>query len=99
MTLNPPTVRRRDELGRRPQGRRVVNINALKSIDGGGQIGQTRFVDRPHLSFRRAVATALGTLEDAPKILINRVRRDKDHLSREPASLRELCLLDRRLRP
>ena len=43
--------------------------------------------------------TALGTLEDARKILIDRVRRDEDHLSRETAGPRSVRLLDGRPRP
>jgi hypothetical protein len=44
------------------------------------------------------MATALGTLEYARKILIDRVRSDEDHLRRETAGPRELCLFDRRFR-
>jgi hypothetical protein len=41
----------------------------------------------------------LGTLEDARDVLIDRIRRDEDHLSCETSNTRQLRLLDRRLRP
>jgi hypothetical protein len=57
-----------------------VDINALESVDGGDEIRQARCVNRAHLSFRRAMATALGTLQEAREIVMDRVRRDEDHL-------------------
>ena len=42
---------------------------------------------------------ALSALQDTSDILINRVGRDEDHFSRKGPSARQLCLVNRRLRP
>ncbi|HET7544072.1 MAG TPA: hypothetical protein VFK05_29575 [Polyangiaceae bacterium] len=56
-------------------------------------------MDRPDLSFRRAVSAALSTLDNARDILINRVHRHEDHLGCEATEPRKLRLFDRGFRP
>jgi len=71
----------------------------MSLLNSASSLGEAGFVDRPDLSFRRAMPAALGTLDDARDTLINRVRRHEDHVGCEAAEPRELRLLDRGFRP
>src|SRR6188768_3884179 len=85
-TVDPTIVRRSNQPWCRPQGSRVVDVDALESIDRAAQVREAGFVDRPHLSFRRAMPAALGALHDAGDVFINRVGRHEDHLGCEAPS-------------
>ena len=94
MPNDAASARNGHEARRSPTRRGVVDPNTIECRDSSAQVAEARMIDRADRALRGAVAAWLRSLEDAPDLLVDRVRGHEPHLGRETRLSSEISLLD-----